>query len=377
MGTRNSGPEGLRAALDALLRDRESSTPVRGDIWDSWRRSATSGLSPERFAAPYADDGDRDSLLARAARPVLDSLVDDLASTSVGLVLTDRRGDILDRWVPERSLGTQFDRVDLAPGFVYAEPAIGTNGIGTAIAGRKPTLVLGSEHFADALTALACAAAPIIDPRTGHVLGVVDLTCWARDASALMLPLARRAAHEIEERLLDDTGFAERVMMKRFLRERSGGKHPMLVANSRVVITNTAAERLVKPEDEPLLRHHAEEVIARASADVVEMVLANGSTAVFRCEPILDGSVAVGAVMHLEDGTDRANRPALGLAGLTDTERAIADLVAQGLTNRQIAERVFVSRHTVDFHLRSIFRKVDVTSRIDLTRQIVSQAATT
>jgi DNA-binding CsgD family transcriptional regulator len=66
----------------------------------------------------------------------------------------------------------------------------------------------------------------------------------------------------------------------------------------------------------------------------------------------------------------------LGLAGLTDTERAIADLVVQGLTNRQIAQRVFVSRHTVDFHLRSIFRKVDVTSRIDLTRQIVSQAMT-
>ena len=74
----------------------------------------------------------------RAARPVLDSLVDDLASTTIGLVLTDRRGDILDRWVPERSLGIQFDRVDLAPGFVYAESAIGTNGIGTAIAEGKP-----------------------------------------------------------------------------------------------------------------------------------------------------------------------------------------------------------------------------------------------
>jgi len=312
----------------------------------------------------------------RAARPVLDSLVDELASTSIGLVLTDRRGDILDRWVPERSFGTQLDRVDLAPGFVYAEAAVGTNGIGTAIAERTPTFVRGSEHFADALTALACAAAPIIDPRTGHVLGVVDLTCWARDASALMLPLARRAAHEIEERLLDDSGFTERLMMKRFLRERSGGKHPMLVANGRAVITNTAAERLVKPEDEPRLRHHAEEVMAGASAAVVDIVLANGRGVAVRCERILDGSVVVGVVMHLEDGPGRANRPVLGLASLTDTERAIADLVAQGLTNRQIAQRVFVSRHTVDFHLRSIFRKVDVTSRVDLAHQIGSQATT-
>src|SRR5215471_1413962 len=148
MDTASSGPEGLRGALDALLHGGEPATQVRGDIWASWRRSATSGLSPERFAAPYAEDGDRDAPLVRAARPVLDSLIDDLALTSVGLVLTDRRGDILHRWVPERSLGTQLDRVDLAPGFVYAESAIGTNGIGTAIAERNPTFVRGGEHFA-------------------------------------------------------------------------------------------------------------------------------------------------------------------------------------------------------------------------------------
>ena len=377
MDTRDSGPEALRAALEALLHDGEPTTPVRDNIWASWRRSATSGLSPERFSVPHADDGDHDGLLARAARPVLDSLIDDLSSTSVGLVLTDRRGDILERWVPERSLGKQLDGIGLAPGFVYAEPAVGTNGIGTAIAERRPTFVRGSEHFADVLTALACAAAPILDPRTGHVLGVVDLTCGARDASALMLPLARRAAHEIEERLLDDTGFAERLLMKRFLRERSAGKHPMVVANARVVLANTAAERLVKPEDESLLRSHAAEVMAGAWMEVAEIVLTSGSTVVLRCEPVLDGSIAVGVLMRVEDGGNRANRPRLGLAGLTDTERAIADLVAQGLTNRQIAERVFVSRHTVDFHLRSIFRKVDVSSRIDLTRQIVSQEAAT
>src|SRR5438309_9739367 len=116
MTTRNSAPDVLRAALDALLHDIDPPAPVRDDIWASCRRSATSGLSPERLTAPHADDGDHDGVLVHAARPVLDSLVDDLTCTNVGLLLTDRRGDILDRWVPERSLGKQFDRVDLAPG---------------------------------------------------------------------------------------------------------------------------------------------------------------------------------------------------------------------------------------------------------------------
>ena len=84
MDTRSSDPEVLRGALAALLHDGEAPTPVRDNIWTSWRRSAASGLSPERFAAPYADDSEHDSLLVRAARPVLDSLIDDLASTSVG-----------------------------------------------------------------------------------------------------------------------------------------------------------------------------------------------------------------------------------------------------------------------------------------------------
>jgi transcriptional regulator of acetoin/glycerol metabolism len=376
MGTRNPRSEALRAALDALLHDGEQPGPVRDNIWMSWRRCAISGLTPEQFKVPHAEDGNVDGLLVHAARPVLDAVIEDLATTNVGLVLTDRDGDILDRWVPERSLGKHFDRVCIAPGFVYAEPAVGTNAVGTAIAQREAAFVRGSEHFADALTALACAAAPITDPRSGQLLGVVDLTCRTRDASALMLPLVRRAAYEIEQRLLDDAGVAERVMMRRFLRERRGWKHPMLFANERVVITNAAAERLVKPEDEPFLRHNAQEILAGAHPGVVEMVLSSGTSVTLRCEPILDGSSMVGVVMHLEH-EKLARRPKLGLASLTDTERAIADLVAEGLTNRQIAEHVFASRHTVDFHLRSIFRKVGVASRIDLAREIVSQAMAT
>ncbi|NYH77287.1 ATP/maltotriose-dependent transcriptional regulator MalT [Actinopolyspora biskrensis] len=61
-------------------------------------------------------------------------------------------------------------------------------------------------------------------------------------------------------------------------------------------------------------------------------------------------------------------RPASGWDSLTDTESSVARLVAQGLTNRQTAKRLFLSSHTVGFHLRQIFRKLDVRSRIELAR---------
>jgi DNA-binding NarL/FixJ family response regulator len=53
---------------------------------------------------------------------------------------------------------------------------------------------------------------------------------------------------------------------------------------------------------------------------------------------------------------------------VTDAERSVIDLVAQGFTNRQVGQRLFVSSHTVDYHLRAIFRKLDVRTRVELTR---------
>ena len=69
-------------------------------------------------------------------------------------------------------------------------------------------------------------------------------------------------------------------------------------------------------------------------------------------------------------------RPTFGWDSLTDTECSVTELVAQGMTNQEVAERLFMSRHTVGSHLRSIFRKLDVSSRVDLTRLAVERGAT-
>ncbi|EWM18727.1 LuxR-family transcriptional regulator, maltose regulon positive regulatory protein [Kutzneria sp. 744] len=58
--------------------------------------------------------------------------------------------------------------------------------------------------------------------------------------------------------------------------------------------------------------------------------------------------------------------PRTPLEELSEREDEIARLVARGLTNRQVATHLGISPHTVNFHLRRIFRKLSITTRVRL-----------
>lgn len=59
-------------------------------------------------------------------------------------------------------------------------------------------------------------------------------------------------------------------------------------------------------------------------------------------------------------------RPRTGWHSLTPTERTVAQLVAEGLSNPQIGDRLYVSRRTVQTHLAHVFAKLDLSSRAQL-----------
>jgi DNA-binding CsgD family transcriptional regulator len=67
----------------------------------------------------------------------------------------------------------------------------------------------------------------------------------------------------------------------------------------------------------------------------------------------------------------RHDRPVTGWDSLTGTEQAVADLVALGLNNNEVAARMYISTHTVAHHLRQAFRKLSIGSRVELTRIVV------
>jgi len=67
-----------------------------------------------------------------------------------------------------------------------------------------------------------------------------------------------------------------------------------------------------------------------------------------------------------------ASRPSAGWASLTETEQVTATLVAEGLTNHQVADRMYISTHTVAFHLKQVFRKLGIGSRVELARLVAA-----
>jgi DNA-binding CsgD family transcriptional regulator len=119
------------------------------------------------------------------------------------------------------------------------------------------------------------------------------------------------------------------------------------------------------------------------SNDVAQVVLTNGTAMSVQLEPLVDAGERVGDLLRLKPikgaGAGRPQKrdghPTFGWESLTDTERTVIELVAEGLTNREAGERLFLSHHTVGFHLRSIFNKLGVGSRVELTRTVFEHEA--
>jgi transcriptional regulator of acetoin/glycerol metabolism/DNA-binding CsgD family transcriptional regulator len=374
----------LRNALDELRSAGHTSATVRPEIAASWQRSIASDLQPDRLEVPYGPEAHIDDRLERAARPILDRLGEDLESTSMSVLLSDRHGHVVGRFVRDRTLQAHLDRIMLAPGFSYHEGEIGTNAIGTALEQRAPSMVVGGEHFADALSRVACAAAPIIDPTAGTVLGAMDLTCSVEGSHPLMLAVARRTVRAIEHRLISANPVADRVLLERFLRARRGARGALVALNGRAMYTNAPAVKLVQDIDRALLWDLVSSALFDRQRAPLQLPVPLGASNSVSCETIAEGGDVIGALLrflpqpiaidaHPAAPERRRPRSTSGWESLTETERRVTELVSEGRTNREVAALTFLSPHTVDYHLRHIFGKLGVDSRVELTRLVVQR----
>jgi DNA-binding CsgD family transcriptional regulator len=357
-------------------------------IIDADATSASFGEPDTDGFAPCADNdsGPKDDLLELAG-PLMDRLGADLAGTDVSVLLTDDRARIVARHAADAPQRPELYDLGIAPGSNWAVEVAGTNALGLAVANHAPALVVGDEHSVDALTAWTTAAAPIADPQTGQLLGTVGLVCPAGSANSLLVPLARRAAREVEHRLLEGSSTRHRLLEEHFLRARRRARTPLVVVGEQTIIMNTAASRLVARTDQPKLWALAVDAMHADARSTGAFTSSDGRSLVGDVEAVRDGVDVVGAVLRLRvsgavtalasaaSRTATSVRPTFGWHSLTESERSLAELVATGVTNKEAAARLFLSRHTIDSHLRHIFRKLDINSRVELARVVTAHLA--
>jgi DNA-binding NarL/FixJ family response regulator len=65
--------------------------------------------------------------------------------------------------------------------------------------------------------------------------------------------------------------------------------------------------------------------------------------------------------------------PGTDLNALTKRELEIASMVAEGLSNREIAEKLFISKRTVDAHVSHVYGKLEISSRVQLARLLLGR----
>ncbi len=236
-----------RAHEDGLPGARSSQ--VRELVLASWERSLAAGVAPGQSGAPVRLTGD-ELEQARERSPLAPAV--DLIHSAISILdrdarhivaIGDERANLL--WVtgdPDACERAQEMRFQEGAG--WSEDDAGTNAVGTAAALDHPIQIFSAEHLVAAVHSWTCAAAPIHEPATGELIGVVDLTAEFRTNHPHTLALAALLARIVEDGLrLRSLELAERLR-ERWQAELRGRRTPSLLldAYGRVIASRGAGE---------------------------------------------------------------------------------------------------------------------------------------
>lgn len=223
MSARPSGSrlEELRAQV---LTASDPSQAVPPDLLESWLRSKSAlGMPANVRDVPRVDEDVLDNHLLEMFQAPMARAAEDLAGSGMGLLLADAQGRIVQRWSLDSSAMNQLDRLGTVRGAVLAEDAVGTNGVGTALASGKSVLIEGAEHFADVYHNALCTGAPVWHPITGKLLAAVTMSTKIDERSGLLLPLTNSLASQLQQHVLDVAQPGARAMLAAFL--DASGRH--------------------------------------------------------------------------------------------------------------------------------------------------------
>ncbi len=192
----------------------------------SWRRSLAAGVTPDAGGAAIFLSEDElherqeRSPLASATEAIFNCLRSLDGDVRHVVAVADGEANLL--WVRGEWRAIELaHRMRFAEGASWSEAAAGTNAVGTAVALNHAVQIFSAEHLVAAVHPWTCSAAPIHDPTTGNLIGVVDLTSDLRTAHPHTLSLATLAAQAAEAKLRFDA-----IERRTRLRERAATLMP-------------------------------------------------------------------------------------------------------------------------------------------------------
>ena len=183
-------------------------------------------------------------------RECLASIADDAAHL---MVVSDADGTLL--WMegePSVRLAAS-DSMNFSIGALWSEGGAGTNAIGTALAADHAVQVFAAEHFNEVVQAWTCAAAPVHDPDTGRLLGVIDLTGRMRTVHPHSFAVAVATAGAVEAQLRVDMHERDARLRSRYGDRVIDGRGPraLVTVSGRVIFARpdgwAGGERIAVP----------------------------------------------------------------------------------------------------------------------------------
>lgn len=233
----------LRRAWDSCLDDALERNGVRPLIAQSWRRLTDAGLHPgvlhPRLAlAPDELERAREDSPLNDVMPTLRTCLQRFAEDAQHMmVVVDARGRVL--WLEGTGrVRHSASHIAFGEGMLWTEDSAGTNAIGTALAIDHAVQIFSAEHFLSEQHSWWCSAAPIHEPRTGEILGVVNLSGPIRTANPHSLALVMAAAQMAETVLRRDRDRQDERLRQAYARlsaVRLGRCTALVAADGRVL----------------------------------------------------------------------------------------------------------------------------------------------
>jgi transcriptional regulator of acetoin/glycerol metabolism len=352
---------------------------IRPTVYESWRRSRLQGLRPDVVEPRYLSELDFDSYLSRAVAPIVTRRETALEQGAYALVLTDREGRLLRRWVKEPGLGAAMDALGIAAGSAMDESTVGTTALVALLTGA-PEMIRGPEHFSEKFRDFTCASAPIIHPINRRLLGSVSLVCRLRDTAPIMLPWVTEIVAAVEDGLRLRAAQREQQLFDAYTTYNRDARHPVVALDSTTIITNAAAARMLGGVDQSLLWEHARRSLVDRADDPSTLTLPNGQVLTIECRAVSNEGDDAGAVLVIKKQTTEpgGTAPVIAaaaqlprLVGRSERWRALCrqagGLIGTGVpvlvTGEPGTGRLAVARALQDWHDVSVIDAADAFSR--------------